>query len=262
MDMTNHDSDDAFSLKGKVSLVTGGSMGIGLGIAEALARAGSDVVIVARNEDRLNKAAQTLMEKTDCRVLTVAKDISCLDELPIPVERAVEKFGRLDVMVNNAGTGIRKPFLEMTPNDFEKLVALNLRAVFFLSQHAAKQMIAQGEGGRIINISSVACRLGIHKQSAYSATKGAVAALTRTMAVELANERINVNCVAPGFIPTELAQDIAQDKEKLNWILSRTPLGRPGRPNEIGSTVLFLASPASSYITGEVIFVDGGWTNS
>ena len=102
MDMTNHDSYDAFSLKGKVSLVTGGSMGIGLGIAEALARAGSDVVIVARNEDRLNKAAQTLMEKTESRVLTVAMDISRLDELPIAVERAVEEFGRLDVMVNNA----------------------------------------------------------------------------------------------------------------------------------------------------------------
>ncbi len=113
-----------------------------------------------------------------------------------------------------------------------------------------------------INISSVACRLGIHKQSIYSATKGAVAALPRTMAVEVANQGINVNCVAPGFVPTELAQDIAGDEDKLVWIYSRTPLGRPGRPEEIGRTVLFLASPAASYISGEVIFVDGGWTNS
>jgi NAD(P)-dependent dehydrogenase (short-subunit alcohol dehydrogenase family) len=253
---------DGFSLQGKVSLVTGGSMGIGFGIATALARAGSDIIIVARNEDRLKQAAQTLKKGTGCRVRTVAKDISHPDELPVTVERAVEQFGRLDVMVNNAGTGIRKPFLEITPDDFETLVDLNLRAVFFLSQHAAKQMIAQGEGGRIINISSVACRLGIHKQSAYSATKGAVAALTRTMAAELASEGINVNCVAPGFIPTELAQDISQDKDKMAWILSRTPLRRPGRPEEIGATVLFLASPASSYVTGEVIFVDGGWTNT
>ena len=254
--------ENPFCLSGKVSMVTGGSRGLGLGMAEGLARAGSNVIIVSRNATDIKRASEQLTAGTGAEVAPLAWDVSDTGSLSGLVDRAVAIFGRIDVLVNNAGAQVRRPFLEITPAEYDLVLATNLKAVFFLGQQVARQMIASRVRGRIINIASLTSRLGIKNTAPYGASKGGVYSLTKNMAVELAEYGINVTAVAPGYFRTQLTEAAFQDQGRLAWIQSRIPLGNTGSPCDIAGTVVFLASAAADYLTGNIIFVDGGWTSA
>ena len=251
----------AFSLEGKVSLVTGGGRGLGLGIATALAGAGSDLVLVARTKEQLDNAARVITAEYGRRVEKIQGDVSRLEKHSEIVEQALDFFGRIDVLVNNAGTNVRKPFLDVTPDEFDQVITTNLKSVFFLSQYVVKKMIETG-GGKIINLASLSSVIGIKNIAVYASSKGGVFALTKALAVELAPHKINVNAIGPGYVRTAMTEAAFQDRGRYEWMLSRTPLGRSGRPEDIGNAALYLASQASDYLTGEVIFVDGGWMSA
>ncbi len=251
---------ERFSLKGKVSLVTGGGRGIGFGIAGALAEAGSNVVIAGRTAEQLEASAKEIKESCGVRCLPLRADLQDLNEVERVVQTTMDEFGRIDVLVNNAGTNVRKPFLEITPDEFDHVLALNIRALFFLTQRVAKIMIDQGDGGRVINIASLSSVLGIHNISPYGSSKGAVNALTKSLAIELAPHKINVNAIAPGYLQTTMTEAVFQDEKRRDWILSRIPLGYAGTPADLQGAAVFLATPASDYLTGITLFVDGGWT--
>ncbi len=252
------DNPERFSLQGKLSLVTGGGRGLGCGIAQALAEAGSDLFITARSQEQLTQSAAAIASRTGVRVEVFQADLTEPGAPAALVDEALRRFGRLDVLVNNAGMNVRKPFLEMTPEDYSRVMDLNLKAVFFTSQGAAREMAARG-GGRIINLASLTSVIGIAGISAYGASKGGVLALTKALAVELAPLDITVNAVAPGYVRTEMTEAAFQDQERYAWMLSRIPLGRTATPQDIAGAVVFLASPAADYINGEVIYIDGGW---
>jgi 2-deoxy-D-gluconate 3-dehydrogenase len=251
-------SMDLFSLDGKVSIVTGGGRGLGYGIARGLAGAGSDLVIVGRSRHELERASQEIMEGTKRSVLPLPLDLTKEGEIERLVKTVLKEFAGIDVLVNNAGTTVRKLFLEITEKEFDDVVQLNLRAVFFLTQAVVKEMIRR-KRGKIINIASLGSQIGLRNISAYTATKGAIASLTRTLALELAAHNINVNAIAPGYYRTQLTEAFFRDEEGYRWVLSRIPLGRPGLPEDLAGAAVFLASSASDYVTGQVVFVDGGW---
>ena len=249
---------DVFSLSGKVSLVTGAGRGIGFGTAKALAGAGSDLIIAGRTVEQLETAKESLINETGRRVEAVVVDLSRPDGPDRLVTKALSLFGRIDILVNNAGSNIRKPLLEVSPADFETVMQIQLKSVFFLSQMVAKEMIKIG-GGKIINLGSLTSKIAVSGISVYGAAKGGIFALTKSLAVELAPHNINVNAVAPGYVRTTMTEPAFQDKDRYDWMLSRIPLARFGTPEDIGNTALFLASPAADYLTGEMIYVDGGW---
>ena len=254
--------DHPFSLAGKVSLVTGGSRGLGLGLAQGLAQAGSRLVLVSRGAEQLRQAAADLTAETGAEVAALPWDVREVDSLGELVTRAAAFFGRLDVLVNNAGVQVRKPFLDITPAEYDFVIDTNLRAVFFMGQQAARHMIATRVKGKIVNVASLTSRLGIQNTAAYGVSKGGVYSLTKNMAVELAEHGIRVNAIAPGYFRTQLTEAAFEDKERLAWMESRIPLGHTGNPRDLAGTVVFLASQASDYLTGNVIFVDGGWTSA
>lgn len=249
---------NAFSLENKVSLVTGGGRGIGLGIAEVLAGAGSDLVLVARSESQLQSAAEMIKERYGREVETISADLSQVGGYGAIVEQTMDRFGRLDVLVNNAGSNIRKKFLEFEPEDFDAVLAIQLRGAYFMAQAAARQMVKAGSG-KIINLASLTSKIAVPNISAYGAAKGGIFSLTKSMAVELAPEGINVNAVAPGYVRTSMTEAAFSNSDTQDWMLSRIPMKRFGSPEDIGYAALFLACPASDYVTGEVIFIDGGW---
>ncbi len=250
---------DIFSLDGKVSLVTGGGRGIGLGIARALAGAGSDLVLAARTPSQLEEAAALIRSESGRRVETVPVDLGRLESVAQLARTALGRFGRIDILVNNAGWNIRKPFLEVTPEEYQSLMDIQLRAPYFLSQHVARAMIEAGRGGKIINLASLTSRIAVPNISIYGAAKGGIYSLTKALALELAPHKITANAVAPGYVRTAMTEPAFADDERRRWMLSRIPLGSFGEPDDIGRAALFLASPAADYITGEVLFVDGGW---
>ncbi len=250
-----------FSLKGKVSLVTGGARGIGLGIARALAGAGADVMIASRTEAQLKAAAASIYEACGRNVGTFCTDVSDLSGHAAMVEATLQRFGRIDVLVNNAGSNIRKPFLEVDEADYDTIMQIQLKSVFFLSQRVAKILKAAG-GGKLINVSSLTSQIGVPNISIYGAAKGGVFSLTKSLALELAPYHINVNAVAPGYVRTAMTEAAFSDPKRLEWMLSRIPLGRFGQPEDIANAVLYLASPAADYLTGEVIVIDGGWLSA
>ena len=238
----------------QVALVTGGGAGLGLAIASALVAAGTTTIICGRNEEKLAAAQQSLGPLCHTRVL----DVTQLAAIPAFVAEIIETFGQLDVLVNNAGINYKKPFTEVTDEEFQMVMSTNLNAVFAMSREAAKGMLQQGSGC-IINISSMAAQYGIPKVIAYSASKTAIEGMTRAMAVELSPLGIRVNCIAPGFIYSDMtAAALNSDPERKAKVFGRTPMGKMGQPQDIGSAVAFLASPAASYITGVVLPVDGG----
>jgi NAD(P)-dependent dehydrogenase (short-subunit alcohol dehydrogenase family) len=252
------DSKNLFSLHEKVSIVTGAGRGLGYGIARALAGAGSDLIIVSRSTHELEHVSQEIMTETKQRVSSFSLDLTKDRDRERLVKAALKEFGRIDILVNNAGTSIRKPFLEIKQKDFDDIVKLNLRAVFFLTQTVVKEMIKQKKG-KIINIASLTSQIGISNVSVYAATKGGIASLTKTLAVELAGYNINVNAIAPGYFKTKITEAVFKDKDRYRWILSRIPVGRVGVPKDLAGTAIFLASSASDYVTGQMVFVDGGW---
>jgi glucose 1-dehydrogenase len=245
-------------LENKVTVVTGSSSGIGEAIALAFAANGAAVVV---NYSRHEDAAQKVLEKIEGaggKGLVVGADVSDPKEVEAMVQQATDAFGRLDIMVNNAGMEHKMPFLETPFEVWQETIAVNLTGAWLGCQAAAKQMVAQGEGGRIINVSSVHEDLAMPTNAPYCATKGGVRMLMRTLAVELAPHKITVNNIAPGAIETPMDAPLEQNPDEMKELLSEIPLGRMGKPEEVANLALFLASDDSSYVTGSTLFVDGG----
>lgn len=238
----------------RTAIITGGASGIGLAIAEKFVNAGILTVIIGRDPKKLAAAGDKLGE--NC--LPITHDLSDLASIPGLVRDIVTKFGHIDILVNNAGINMKKEFQDVTDEEFEYILHTNLRSVFSISREVVKTMLPR-RSGNIINISSMASQYGIPKVIAYSASKAAIEGMTRAMAVELSPEGILVNCIAPGFIATDMsAKALNGDPERKQKVFSRTPMGRMGDPEEIGNAALFLASDQASYLTGVVLPVDGG----
>lgn len=252
--------DQCFKIKGHTAIVTGASSGLGVSFAEALADEGANLVIAARRYDKLVKIAEKLTRKHNVKVIPVKTDVSSEDEVVNMVRTAVEQFGSLEIMVNNAGIASLNPSVDMTLEEWKKVIDVNLTGVFLCARTAAREMIKR-KYGKIVNIASIYGAVGdIFHAAPYYASKGAVINLTRGFAIEWAPYRINVNAIAPGFFPSEMTEQVFKDENAMKHILSRTPLGRTGEPLDLKAALLYLASPASNYVTGQTIFVDGGWT--
>jgi 2-dehydro-3-deoxy-D-gluconate 5-dehydrogenase len=251
---------DKFSLQGKVAVVIGASRGLGQGMARAFAEAGADLVPVARTLSSLEKLADEA-KKMGRKCLPLKVDVSKKSEIQSLMDRVVETFGKIDILVNSQGTQVRKAALEMTEEDWDGLMAVNLKSIYFACQAAARHMIKQGKG-KIINVASLTSVLGLANITIYGASKGGVASLTRGLAIEWARHKINVNAVLPGYYITELTADLFKNEERAKWVLSRIPLGRTGEPEDLAAAAVFLASEASDYITGQILPVDGGWLAS
>jgi len=240
--------------KGKIAIITGGGSGIGFAIAEKFVKNNITTIIIGRNKEKLKKAKTKLGNFCN----TVSFDLDDLSAIPALVKKLVTKYGRIDILVNNAGINSKKEFTEVTDEEFHKIILTNVEAMFTLSREVVKSMIKQ-QGGSIINISSMASQYGLPKVIAYSASKGAIESMTRSMAAELSPKGIRINCIAPGFIATDMsAKALNNDKERKDKVLARTPMGILGSPSDIGDAALFLASSSSSFITGIIMPVDGG----
>lgn len=246
-----------FDLSGRVAIVTGGNGGIGLGMARGMAAAGAIVVVAARDTAKSEAALATLGAKSVFAVLDVADESSCR----AVIEQTVERFGRLDILVNNAGMSIRKPPEAYSAMEWRAVLDTNLNGTLFCAQ-AAYVAMKRTKGGKLINIGSMFSLFGSAYAAAYAASKGAVVQLTKSLAIAWAADNIQVNAVLPGWIDTELTRDARQQVPGLHErILARTPAGRWGVPEDLAGIAVFLASPASDYITGAVIPVDGGFSS-
>ena len=248
-------ASDWFDLNDRVAVVTGARRGIGRGLALGLARAGADVVAVGRTAPE-DLAAE--IEGLGRRCVPIAADFAYPAQVDRVIPEAVRAFGRVDILVNNAGTAARTPALDVTPHDWHRVLQVNLHAVFALSQQAARDMLPRGRG-KIINIASLMSFQGGILIAAYTASKGAVAQLTKLLANEWAPAGVNVNAIAPGYIETDLTRPLRDDAVRNAAILARIPAGRWGRPDDLAGAVVFLASRASDYVHGHVLAVDGGW---
>jgi NAD(P)-dependent dehydrogenase (short-subunit alcohol dehydrogenase family) len=247
-----------FSLEGKAALVTGASGGIGSDVAVALAEAGAFVGLSGTNREHLEETDSRVKEAGG-RSVVLPADLGEVENCRQLIADARKELGRLDILINNAGMNRRKPIVEFTEDDYETIMDVNLRSIFFLNQEAHPIMKAQG-GGKIVNVGSMTTLVGIGNVAVYGMTKAAVGQLTKTMAIEWAKDNIQVNCLAPGFIKTPLtAQGQWADPHISKWILDRVPARRPGTPADLVGTVLLLSSPASDFVTGQIIAVDGGF---
>ncbi len=247
-----------FGLRGNVALVTGASGGLGRAIAQTLAEAGAVVGLHGTRQGELEGPRDELVAR-GMEAVALPADLRDVAECRRLVAAVHSTFGRLDILVNCAGINRRNPIADVSEDDFDAVVEVNLRALFFLSQAAQPIMRDQG-GGKIINVGSVTSVDGLADVSIYGATKAAVAQLTRTMAIEWARDNIQVNCLAPGFMVTPLTEGpLWGDEWRRKWLLERIPARRPGQPDDLSGAVLLLASPASAYMTGHTIAVDGGY---
>lgn len=246
----------SFDLTGKVALVTGGTRGIGRRLVQCLAEAGADVAVVSRHLDQAEEVAREVAGMGR-RSLALAHDVSRAAEAMAMVEEAVNALGRLDILVNNAGMTQVKPALEVTEADWDMVLNLNLKGLFFACQAAARIMIPQG-GGKIINIASVGGVIGESKMAPYAASKAGVISLTKSLAREWGRYNIQVNAIGPGYVRTEMNREAFQDEKVYQSILSTIPLRRIGEVEDLDGALLFLASSASDFVTGHTLFVDGG----
>ncbi len=245
-----------FSLEGKAALLTGAGGGIGHALGLALAGAGAAVAIHARSMEKLADLEQAI-GRAGGKAVSLTAELEDLDEARGLVERAHAAFGRLDILVNCAAMNRRKPIAEVTEDDWDAIMAVDLKSLYFMSQAAHALMRAQG-GGKIVHIGSINSSFALGSVSVYGAAKGAVAQLTKVMAVEWARDNVQVNCVIPGFVATPLSKPLWADPLKAKWLRTRIPARRPAEPGELSGAVLLLASQASSYITGTTLVVDGG----
>jgi len=248
---------EKFKLDNKVALITGGSKGIGFGIATALAEAGADIVMVARNKADLEQA-QDKLSHTGRRIRTYSFDMGKIEKIGDMFAAIVKDTGGIDVLVNNAGGTRRGPAETLTTEDWNFIINLNMTAVFTLCQQFAKERIKTGRKGKIINIASLMSETVREDNAPYAAAKGGIRQLTKALAVDWAKHRINVNAIGPGFIQTDLTRSLWENEKFNQWLKWKTPWGRWGNPEDLGHAAVFLASPASDFITGQILYVDGG----
>lgn len=247
---------DQFNLKGRVAIVTGCNTGLGQGMAVALAQAGADVVGVNVTDPDETRDAVLATGRRFLDLRANLSDVSCLADL---VAQAKAFGGRIDILVNNAGIIRRDDAIKFSEKDWDDVIDLNLKTVFFFSQAVAREYIAQGSGGKIINIASMLSYQGGIRVPSYTASKSGVMGITRLMANEWAQHRINVNAIAPGYMATNNTAQLRADENRNSAILDRIPAGRWGLPEDLAGPVVFLASPASDYVNGYTVAVDGGW---
>lgn len=248
----------AFEVKDKVALITGAGRGLGKSCALALANAGADIALGLRDVSTALDL-ESEIKAMGRRVIRVQMDVSTVQEIKSAVEEVINKFGRIDILVNNVGVAPANPAEKVTEADYDLTMNLNVKAMFFTSQAVAEHMIKQGSG-RMINMSSQAGSIALDDESVYCMSKAAVNHMTKNLASEWAKYNIQVNAVAPTFIETPGTEPWLKDPEFRQSVLDRIPLGRIGKPMEVAGAVVFLASNAASLITGEIIMIDGGWT--
>lgn len=247
---------DAFKLTGKVALVTGCDTGLGQGMTVGLAEAGCDIVGVNR---KIPHETAQRVKALGRRFHAIQADLRDQQQLTTIVDEAVAKMGHLDILINNAGTIRRCDAIDFSEKDWDEVMDINLKSLFFLSQAVARQFLAQGSGGKIINIASMLSYQGGIRVPSYTASKSGVMGLTRLLANEWAKHNINVNAIAPGYMATNNTQQLREDAERNQEILDRIPAGRWGTPEDLQGAAVFLASPAANYINGYTLAVDGGW---
>jgi 2-deoxy-D-gluconate 3-dehydrogenase len=251
-------SDHMFDLHGKVAIATGGNGGIGEAIATGLANAGAGVAIVARREDKTARAVERI-RKTGARCIGVKCDVTRPEDIHDALRTTLEQLGRLDILVNDAGTSANAPPQSMTSEQWDNVLDTNLKAAFRFSQAAYPAFLRAG-GGKIINIGSMMSFFGDKVSVAYSVSKGGVVQLTKSLAIAWARDNVQVNAICPGWFLTDLTAPFKEDKELFQTIVKRTPLGRFGELHELAGAAVFLASSASSFVTGQNIVVDGGFS--
>ena len=249
-------SKDLFDLTGTVAVVTGASRGLGQVFGRALARAGADLVLTSRAPDNL-KSFQEEINALGRKALPLALDVLDQESILQMANAALAHYGKIDILVNNAGCNVRKPALDVTWDDWNRVLDTNLRGTFFVSQAIAKAMITK-KYGRIINIGSVTCVLGYAGLGPYGASRGGVKQLTMSLADDWGVDGITVNCLAPGWFKTAQNAVLYEDQEWVSYLCDRIPLKRPGAPNDLEGAIVFLASESSRYITGQTLLVDGG----
>lgn len=251
---------DKMSLTGKIAVVTGASRGLGRAMALGLAEAGADLALVSRNMQRLKEVASEV-EKLGRSALPVSADVSSLEDINSMVKKVVDEFGRIDILINNAGTTVRMAAEDFTEEGWNEVIDVNMKGVFFCAQAVGKVMIEQ-KSGKIINIASLLSVIGVPTALPYAASKGGVTQITKTLGVEWAKYNINVNAIGPGYFRTDLTEPLQKNEVRAANILSRIPMQRWGEPEDLQGAAVFLASAASNYMTGQTIYVDGGWLAS
>ena len=248
-----------FDLSGKVAMVTGSTRGLGEVSAMALAKAGADVAICGRNKDDLKRVSSAVRE-TGNSAEGFYLDVTSPESVRDGVGRILKHFGKIDILVNNAGVNHRVPVLEYEEEAWDMVINTNLKGYFLVAKAVVPQMIGNGYG-KVINMSSILGTIALPNQLAYAASKGGVDQMTKVMAVEWAKQGVRVNAIGPTYFETDLVSQIRNDPERFNFINERTPMGRWGYLDELEGIVIFLAAPASDFITGQTIYIDGGWTS-
>ena len=250
---------ELFNLDSKTAVITGGSRGIGLAVAKGLAEYGADIAIISRTNVQLETAADQIQKETGQKVHTYCFDMGNIKEIEKLFDTIVADTKGVDILVNCAGTTIRGPSEDVDLETWNHVIEVNLTATFVMSQAFCRHRRNVNKTGRIINIGSLACHGGRPTIAAYASSKGGLLMLTKTLAVEWAKFNINVNAIGPGYITTELTEPLWTNEEFNKWVLSKTPLARWGKPEDLAGTAIMLASKAGDFITGQIIYVDGGW---
>ncbi|SEP66025.1 SDR family oxidoreductase [Piscibacillus halophilus] len=248
-----------FNLKGKLAVITGATKGIGRAIAFAYAESGADVILVARNENDLQKTTIQLEEQFNVKANYITSSVTELSEITQKLDELTQNKG-IDILVNNAGMNIRSEAIKVTEGEYQQIIDTNMKSAFFLSQYAAQNMIKHKIKGKIISISSVAGQTALRTGVVYAMTKAALIQMTKTLSIEWGKYGININAIGPWYFPTSLTEKLLQDDQYVQDIVNRTPLKRIGRLEEIAGPAVFLASEASNYMTGQTLMVDGGMT--
>lgn len=248
-----------FDLEDKKAIVTGAGRGIGKAVALGLAEAGADVGLIARTKSEL-EAVALLIKDLGCRAVPISYNLTTIEGIQPLIETLTNKLGGIDILVNNAGINIPQDSLDVTVDTWDQIMNINLKASFFIAQATGREMIRQGRGGRIINISSQTGSVALLKRAVYCASKAGLNLITKVLALEWGRYGILVNAVAPTFIETELSEEFLSDPSFREYALSKNMLKRLGTPEEVVGAVIYLASPASSLVTGHILMVDAGWT--